>query len=209
MKNVKKLAFIALSIIALSCSKKEDDQPLLLPSAAFEKANNTVTAIPDCGNTNIPGSVEVPITIDKEGIIADGSKIYVELDLSHVYSAHIAVELITPSGDSIGLIKRLTGGYDNFLTGNKLVFNSAFTVAIPITGNQDTNIPAGNYRPSFIYNPQNEAVLPLTVIEKPMATFFELKSIKGVWKLKVYDCTYNFSGTLNAWKIKFDTGALQ
>ena len=203
MKNLKKLAFIALGIIVLSCSKKEEVKQ---PSAAFEKANTTVTAIPNA--TSSPGTVEVPITIDNEGIIGDGSKIYIELDLTHIYVQDLAIELITPSGDSMGFIKRITVpgglGRDNFLAGNKLIFNSAYTLAIPVTGDTNTNIPGGNYKPTF-----GSSSIPVNVIEKPMVTFFNGKSIKGIWKLKVYDCESGDTGSLNLWKIKFDTGALQ
>ena len=200
MKNLKKLAFIALGIIVLSCSKKEEVKQ---PSAAFEKANTTVTAIPNA--TSSPGTVEVPITIDNEGIIGDGSKIYIELDLTHDYVNDLAIELISPSGDSMGIIKRIAG-CDNFLTGNKLVFNSTYSLAIPVTNISTTNVPGGNYKPTFS---SVSPLIPINIIEKPMATFFNGKSVKGIWILKIYDCNQGDTGSVNSWKIKFDTGALQ
>ena len=200
MKNLKKLAYIALSILAISCSKKEDAKPPP-PSVAFEKANTTVTAIPDYSGTTL-GIVEVPITIDNEVIVADGSKIYIELDLTHTFVTDLAIELITPSGDSLGLIKRLNGA-GNFLAGNKLVFNSSYTITI---ANNSTSILGGNYKPTFN---SNLAILPINLVEKPMTTFFNGKSIKGIWKIKAYDCALRDIGSVNAWKIKFDTGALQ
>ena len=213
MKNFKKLACIALSVFAMSCSKKEDTIAPILPSAAFEASNTTVTEIPDASNAspNISNSVEIAVTIDKEGVIADGNKITIELDLVHSWAGDIAIEVITPSGESCGLIKRIgsvgttgVGTSDDFKATNKLVFNNTYVNSIPITGNTNFEIPTGNYKPTFGAN-----LTPTNVIEKPMATFFNGKSVKGIWKLKAYDCKNINTGSVNAWKIKFDAGALQ
>ena len=184
MKNLKKMVCIALGIFAMSCSKKEDTVPAL--SVAFEAINTTVTAIPDGTNAtpSIPNSVEIPITIDKEGVIADGNKISIELDLNHTWAGDLAIQVITPSGESCGLVKRIGsnpaktfGSNNNFIAGNKLVFNSAFVNSIPAVADTNLDIPAGNYKPTF-----GDNLMPTNVVEVPLATFFANKNIKGIWK---------------------------
>ena len=208
---LKILVLVAAGVTTLACSKKDDSPAPVAPlpqSVAFEKANTTATDIPDQtlagGIAN--GTVEIPINIDYVGIIADGAKVYVELDLTHTYPNQLAVELISPAGNTCGLIKRINepvNGLGRFIAGNKLVFNSTYTTAIPSV-DSGTNIPAGNYKPTFGTN-----TLPTNVVEVPMATFFAGQSINGVWKIKVYDCYYIGVGLINGWKLKFDTGALQ
>ena len=222
MKTLNKISLLIITFFAIACSKNEDSSPTPTPAAlsvAFEGINTTVTAIPDAaalpvGSTNV---VEIPITIDKEGVIADGNKITIELDLKHTWAGDIAIEVITPSGESCGLIKRIGstdqqvannnasfGSNNKFKTGNKLVFNNVFLNSIPLPSLSYTDILGGNYKPTFGLN-----LIPTNVIEVPLATFFANKNIKGIWKLKAYDCGYGDTGSVNEWKIKFDTGALK
>lgn len=219
MKTLNKISLLIITFFAIACSKNEDSSPTPTPAAlsvAFEGINTTVTAIPDAaalpvGSTNV---VEIPITIDKEGVIIDGSKITIELDLTHTFAGDVAVRIIAPTGESFGLIKRIgstsqsldgsLGSNNNFKAGNKLVFNSTFVNSFPFTSITTFDIPAGNYKPTFGVN-----TIPTIVVEVPLAAFFANKNIKGIWKLKAYDCGYGDTGSVNEWKIKFDTGALK
>ena len=226
MKTLNKISLLIITFFAIACSKNEDTPapaPTPAPlSVAFEGINTTVTAIPDAtavpvdapaGTPPTPNPIEIPITIDKEGVIADGSKISIELDLNHTWAGDLAVQVITPTGETFGLIKRIgslvqygTSGWGgsstDFKAGNKLVFNSVFVTLIPT--NDSSDIPAGNYKPTFGIN-----IIPANVVEVPMATFFANKNIKGIWKIKVYDCGNEDTGAVLGWKIKFDTGALK
>ena len=103
--------------------------------------------------------------------------------------ANIAIKMILP---------HFAVTFD-FITGNKLTFNAAF--ATPLAGPYAT----GNYAPT-----QGVGIaFPSAVFLTPLTTFLTGKNIKGVWKLKVYDCGVGDQATLNAWKLKFDAGALQ
>jgi subtilisin-like proprotein convertase family protein len=210
---------IALVVIAasltLSCSKDDDPAPivdtrLVLP-ATLE--NNTLINIPDastglgdCGTGVTPGNAQSTIEIIGTGIITDPSKVTIELDIEHYYGGDLVIELIAPSGESCGLIKRLgatsdstCGNSSNFITGNKLSFNSTFTTTL--TANE---IVTGNYAPT-----QGNSNYPTTVPMISLATFLTGKNITGIWKLKMYDYGVGDTGKLNSWKLKFETGALQ
>lgn len=204
------------SIIFISCNKDNDEIPtsvdnkLALPSTL---ENNTVLPVPDatsntgeCGyNVNV-GVAESTIAIDKDGIISDATKLSIELDLKHQDGGDLVVQLITPSGDSCGLIKRIgatldsnCGTIDDFVTGNKLTFNANFTnttIANPIA--------TGNYAPLA-----GTSIFPTMVPMISLSSFLLGKNIKGIWKIKVYDYGTLGVGQLNSWKLKFEMGALQ
>lgn len=186
------------------------DTKLSLP-ATLE--NTTALSVPDatnaggdCGSAVSMGSAESSINITSGGYIADPTKVSIEVDLAHTYSGDVVLELIAPGGASCGLIKRIGASTDtscgssaDFITGNKLTFNAAF--ATPLAGPYAT----GNYAPT-----QGVGIaFPSAVFLTPLTTFLTGKNIKGVWKLKVYDCGVGDQATLNAWKLKFDAGALQ
>ncbi|WP_447635813.1 hypothetical protein [Flavobacterium microcysteis] len=220
MKTIKILAGVFLVICAISCSSDSSDSSdsppdtrLVLP-AILE--NNTQLIVPDarfvegtCAKGTVPGTAENTIEITADGIIADPSKVSIEVDLSSTWSGEVVLELFTPSGDSVGLIKRLGTVDDDdcgisgvFTAGNKLTFNSANETRLA------SPYPTGNYKPS-----SGTSAFPTSVAMIPLATFLKDKSIKGAWKIKIYDygtLAANLSITkLNSWKLKFDTGALQ
>jgi subtilisin-like proprotein convertase family protein len=205
-------AFSFLGII-VSCNKDEPtiiDSRLVLP-ATIE--NTTSQNIPDATPTGsggvdaTPGIIESFIVIDKDGIIADDKKIFVELDLTHTYCRDIVAELFTPSGQSCGLIKRLgastasdAGSSSDFIVGNKLTFNANNSIPIPVT----SSIASGNYAPT-----SGSSTFPTAVSMVPLNTFFMGKNIKGTWKLKIYDYGNGDTGSLNAWKLTIEAGALK
>ncbi|MCU0448197.1 MAG: proprotein convertase P-domain-containing protein [Microscillaceae bacterium] len=195
---------------ATSVNEFEVDQRLKLP-AVLE--NNIALNVPDatkisadCGTGVTPGIAENTIVIEREGIVADGSKISIELDISHGFGGDVVAELILPSGASVGLIKRIGAVLDNgcgvknaFIVGNKLTFNSTFTnttISDPIA--------TGNYAPL-----KGTSNYPSNITIAPLNTFFQGQNIKGTWKMKMYDYGFPDAGKLNAWKIKFEVGALQ
>ena len=214
MKTVCKLLAIALIIVNLSCSK--DDAPpatietkLVLPAIV---QNNTALLIPDCtqnGTIKNPGSASNTIEITGDGIISDPSKITLELDLTHPFSGDVVVELVPPSGENCGIIKRIgtttdtsSGSPLDFVLGNKLKFNSLHTTFL--LPQVSTSFVTGKYAPS-----RGLSSIPFSVPMIEMNTFFMGKNIKGIWTIKIYDYGVSDTGKLNSWKLYFDAGALQ
>ena len=214
MKTVCKLLAIALIIVNFSCSKDEAPAPivdtkLVLP-AILE--NNTALIIPDCtqnGTIKNPGSASNTIEITGDGIISDPSKITLELDLTHPFSGDVVVELVPPSGENCGIIKRIGSTTDtssgsplDFVLGNKLKFNSLHTTFL--LPQVSTSFVTGKYAPS-----RGLSSIPFSVPMIEMNTFFMGKNIKGIWTIKIYDFNVLDIGKLNSWKLYFDAGALQ
>lgn len=221
MKTLKKtLLILSLFILIFSCSKDDESVPpvvdtkLALPAIL---SNDTMFLIPDananssagCGSNAQPGSVVSEIVIEKNGIIKDASKVTVEIDIKHPFANEVVIELLTPNGESCGLLKRVYA-YDDiscgssmaskYESGNKLSFNSLNSTAIG-----SGIVTTGNYKTTGPLN----GTYPAAVLMTPLNTFFTSKNIKGVWKLKAYDCSKSDIGKLNSWKIKFETGALE
>jgi subtilisin-like proprotein convertase family protein len=207
---------LTIGFFTTSCSKKDNPVPVVVDTKLALPAsleNNTLLTVPDatqntsaCGSGAEPGIAESTIVIDKEGIIGDGTKVSVELDLSDEYAGEVVVELITPSGATCGLIKRIgtttntnCGSNIDFVAGNKLTFNFGFNNVV-----LNNPIATGNYGQLA-----GTSTFPSTVQITSLNTFFSGKNIKGNWKLKVYDTSVGDLCKLNAWKLKFDTGALQ
>ena len=200
MKNLKKLILVLITLFAISCSKK-DDAPAISP--AFEVVNATSKPIPDAPQA-LAGSIVVPINIDKEGIIADPSKVTIVLSFSHPNSEDIIVSLVSPNNNRFTLIRQLNGN-DNFLNSNVLAFNSSFIGSIPFQNN-NVNIPAGNYKPTAGTLTNYETTrFPLSSME----TFFKDRSIKGEWNLVITDYIPNNVGSFDFCKIKFAERALK
>jgi subtilisin-like proprotein convertase family protein len=205
MKTIFGTIFIAVVLTTISCSKDDPKPAPITPSAAFSGENNTVTDIPDSESNNTPGiPVISEINITTDGIIKNPEKVIIELDLQHKYCSDLVVEIIAPDGSSTALIKRY-GALSlidvNFVTGNKLSFNSTFTNWIDADP-----IPTGNYAPLITVS---TAIQPSTITITPLANFFENKATIGKWKLKVTDYNLGDVGKLNAWKISFAEGALK
>lgn len=214
MKTLKTLLAVALFTMLFACSKNDAppatiDTKLVLPTI-FE--NNIQTAIPDCTSSGaiiIPGQTISTIEITGDGIISDPSKITLELDISHNFAGDIVVELVAPSGENCGIIKRIgttsdtnTGSNVDFVLGNKLKFNSLHTTFL--LPQVSTAIVAGKYAPS-----RGLSSIPFSVPMIELNTFFMGKNIKGIWTIKIYDFNQLDIGKLNSWKLYFDTGALQ
>lgn len=142
MKTLKNtIAVILISLFTFSCSKDEQPftSPIVLPSAAFEASFSTITNIPDAivdGNpaTLTQGVVTTTLNIPNQGIVKDGTKVTLDLELAHTFCGDIVVELIAPSGESISLIKRLKSSSGdssaNFVQGNIYSFNGMNTNSI-------------------------------------------------------------------------------
>lgn len=211
-KSLKAILVFGLAFTLVHCSKDDgpsSDDKLSLP-AILE--NNTQLIVPDalnvtgtCGSATTPGTGESTIEIRANGIIADPAKVSIEVDIEDTWAGEVVLQLFTPSGDSVGLIKRIGSTSDSscgpstdFVAGNKLTFNS--TNATLLVGPFVT----GNYAPTA-----GVSAFPTDVPMIPLTTFLTGKNIKGVWKMKVYDCGVGDRVKLNSWKLKFETGALQ
>ncbi len=212
MKIATKLLAIVVMSINFSCSKDETaviDTKLVLP-AILE--NNMQTAIPDCTNSGtikIPGQNISTVNITGDGIISDPSKITLELDISHSFAGDIVVELVAPSGENCGIIKRIgttsdtnNGSNLDFILGNKLKFNSLHTTFL--LPQVSTSIVTGKYARS-----RGLSSIPFSVPMTDLKTFLMGKNIKGIWTIKIYDFNELDTGKLNSWKLYFDAGALQ
>ena len=213
-KGLKAILVFGLAFTLVHCSKDDSSSPpadtrLVLP-ATLE--NNTQMLVPDatqvtgvCGSATTPGSAENTVEITADGIIADPAKVSIEVDIDATFGGEVVLELITPSGQSAGLIKRIGATSDagcgfnpKFITGNKLTFNSANATLLAAP------YASGNYAPTA-----GTSTFPSAVAMTPLATFLTDKNIKGIWKMKMYDCGVDDRVKLNSWKLKFDTGALQ
>jgi len=209
MKNLAKTMIIGLAFSMAACSS-DDSEPVKAPSSQFVEENNTALIIPDGNAATTPGIAENKISVSNEGIIADASKVSIKLDLQHTWPGDLVVQVFAPSGESCTLIKRIgtvSAGTDrDFLSGNIISFNSAATATINdvVSAGTATNIPAGTYLPGAGINATPEAILMTD-----LATFLNGKSVKGEWKIRIGDYSYQDTGKLNNWKLEFATGALQ
>ncbi len=232
MKNLKTiLAIFTLATTILSCSK---DQPspaptivvppvavVVPPSVASTHSNENVLIVPDgsssTGIGGVPGTATSIITVNKSGIIGNPAKVSIEINLEGNWCGEVVVELISPSGLSVGLIKRMkvtgvagtnfTGDGSNFDGNNTLTFNSLSTIQLPFNAlDASSAFVSGNYATTG----SNSATLePINVLMTPLNTFFQDKNIEGNWKLKIYDMVQTDLNKLISWRIKFDTGALK
>lgn len=201
MKKINLLLILSFLWLS-SCSKNDDELAPVPVSQPITFENNTVVNVPDRNSANFP-SGESTIVISQNSTISDASKVSIELDIAHTFSSDVALELIAPNGDKCGIINKINGT-EEFITGNKLTFNSLHTVfLVPVGGVYIT----GNYAPSFAPG-LTQVATPISITPIALSTFFNGKSINGTWKIKMYDCTPIDTGKINSWRIKFDTGAL-
>lgn len=172
-----------------------------------------VPRVAGCGGVTQPGvnmsQIIIPGTLT--GSIVDPSKITVNLSIGANWLGDVAVELVSPSGEAITLIRRIgaalfisCGDSSSFVPANILGFNSANTSPIDAGAvGVGIPIPAGNYAPTYgtakfpIHHPGN------------MATFLTGKVIAGAWTLIVYDYGATDPTTLNSWQIVVGSGALK
>lgn len=169
-----------------------------------------ITREGSCGGLTQPGvnmsKITIPNTIT--GNITDPSKFTVNLGISAAWLGDVAVELITPSGEAITLIRRIgavnlnsCGDSSSFIAGNILGFNSANTSPIDAAAvGVGLPIPAGNYAPSY-----STAKFP-NHHPGVMSTFLTGKQIRGDWRLIIYDYGSGDPTTLNSWQIVLGAG---
>lgn len=205
---MKKFNFFALCFLlfAVFCNAQTFQN-----TTATVPAVDGVARLSACGGQTQPGvnmsEIIIPATIT--GNIADPSKITVNLDISAAWLGDVAVELITPNGEAISLIRRIgataissCGDSSSFLAGNILGFNSANVTLIPASSFAvGIPIPSGNYAPTY------------SIAKFPnhhpgvMSTFLTGKQLSGSWKMVIYDYGVGDATTLNSWQIIVAAGA--
>ena len=205
---MKKLNFLALGLIlSVGFSQAQTFQN----TTATVPAVDGITRLGACGGQTDPGVnmslISIPATVT--GNIADPSKITVNLDISAPWLGDVAVDLVTPSGQAITLIRRIgsisitsCGDSSSFVAGNILGFNSANTTLIPAAALAlSIPVPSGNYAPTY-----GTATFPM---HHPgdMSTFLTGKKLSGDWRLVIYDYGVGDPTTLNSWQIVVAAGA--
>ena len=202
---MKKLYFLAMSFLSLSS---------VLEAQTFN--NNTATITVDatqrmggCGFNTQPGVIMNGITVPITGAIVDPSKITVNISINSPWLGDVVVELVSPQGEAITLIRRLgattnssCGDSSSFIAANTLSFNSAnvspINVSTPLFGDP---IPPGNYAPTY-----GNALFPK---HHPglMSTFLNGKTLNGEWRLYIYDYGVGEVSNINSWQIIVANGA--
>ena len=202
---MKKIYFLALSLFlsgSLSQAQTYQNNTPATPVDGLTRAGA-------CGFATQPGVNMSDITVPITGTIIDASKITVNLSIGAAWLGDVVVELVSPGGEAITLIRRIgassnsgCGDSSSFVTANILGFNSAnvnlIDAAAVLSG---MPIPAGNYAPTYgtakfpIHNPGS------------MATFLNGKQLGGAWRLIVYDYGVGDATTLNSWQIVVAAGA--
>ncbi|TYB78493.1 T9SS type A sorting domain-containing protein [Bizionia myxarmorum] len=178
--------------------------------------NNTVTApavaenrLGGCGFKTQPGVQMSEITVPISGTILDPSKITINMGLTADWLGDVVVDLVSPSGEAITLIRRIGAGTaascgdsSKFAPTNILGFNSENidlidAASIPATA----DIPSGNYLPtlSSANYPSHSPI--------DMTTYFNGKELNGKWTLVLYDYGVGELAILNFWQIIVAAGA--
>ena len=202
---MKRIYFLALSLFLGGVLSQAQTYQNNIPATAVDGTQRGGA----CGFGTQPGVNMSDITVPLTGTIIDASKITVNLSLGAAWLGDVVVELVSPGGEAITLIRRVGAGTNSscgdsssFITANILGFNSANVNPID-AGAVGTTIPvpAGNYTPTYgtakfpIHNPAS------------MATFLNGKQLGGAWRLIVYDYGVGDATTLNSWQIVVAAGA--
>jgi subtilisin-like proprotein convertase family protein len=184
----------------------------ILLSAFFHAqsySNNTVYIIPENNTGGIRSDIFVPLNTT----ILDPTKVTIEVDVSHSWGGDLTLALVLPGRNGFGaisLIRRIgttissgSGTSAKFVAGNILSFNAAATNQIVPPPVPNSTIPTGLYRPTagFSQIPQGYSVANLT-------TLLTNVQVNGTWSLKGLDSTSGDTGSINNWRIIFDSGAL-
>ena len=207
MKNYKIILCLTAVALITACSKDDDNNVYVkAPSAKIEVENLNAVPLFDAMANNVSSAVaESKITVTNEGTIGDGSKVTVNMDLAHTFASDLVIQIVSPTGESCTLLKRALSGTDDtssdFIAGNLVAFNAAAAGEIAAV---EGVISTGVYLPTAGLN-----TAPANVELTNLGDFFNGKSIKGDWSIKVTDYSPADTGTLNKWKITFETGALQ
>ncbi|NMH28512.1 proprotein convertase P-domain-containing protein [Flavobacterium silvaticum] len=198
----KRILLLAVAVLLIGCSD-DDKSPV---SAPFETTAQTDFAIPDDSEIGI----ESPIEVTSDGTISNPEGISVTVELNHPFAGDVVVELVTPDGQSMPLIKRIGYGAaapfgleSPFAGGNFLVFTSAATTTISTSLTESQAVPGGTYLPTGT----NDSY-PTTITMINMHEFLDGKSVAGIWKLRATDHAVGEAGSLLSWKLRFEEGAL-
>ncbi|MEC5158128.1 T9SS type A sorting domain-containing protein [Chryseobacterium sp. MP_3.2] len=169
---------------------------------------SAISKLGGCGGNAQAGLEMNEITVPISGTIADPTKVTIDLGLVAPWLGDVAVDIISPSGEGITLIRRLgastftaCGSSKTFAAANLLSFNSSNANPINVAS-AATPIPAGNYAPSY-----GTALYP-THNPVSMNTFLTGKSIAGKWRIMLYDYGDGDLANVASWQITFAPGAL-
>ena len=151
-------------------------------------------------------SIAVPLT----GTITDPSKITFNLALTSSWLGDVTVDLVSPQGQAITLIRRISanlvtscGDSSDFIAANVLGFKSANTTLIDAAGIAATiAVPAGNYAPTYGNAPYR------THNPGSLDTFLNGKQLDGDWRLILYDYGTGEPSTIASWQIIVASGAV-
>lgn len=167
-----------------------------------EAITDATNATGNCGNATNAGSASSFINVPITATITNPADVTINLDLTHTWLGDIVAELVTPSGSSCALIKRIGAGTDpacgngsDLIAGNILSFNSANTLPVPTTN----PVPGGSYLPTG-----GTSTYPATIPLCDLSTFLNGVEVNGDWVLNLQDNGVGDEGTLNSWELVFN-----
>ena len=203
---MKKLNFLAICFTAM-CSFTQAQTYQNTTATPDAVAENRIA--PGCGYNTQPGVQISQIIVPLVGTITNASKITVNVALTSSWLGDVTVDLVSPQGQAITLIRRIganlvtsCGDSSDFAAANILGFNSENTTLIDAAGAGPTiAIPAGNYAPTY-----GNAPYP-THNPGSLATFFAGKQLDGDWRLIIYDYGLGEPSTIASWQIIVAAGA--
>lgn len=203
---MKKLYFIAISLIASNCLV----QAQIFQNTTATAAVDATTRISGCGFGTQPGVNMSDITIPLAGTIADPTKITINVAISAAWLGDVAVDVVNPQGQAITLIRRIganinssCGDSSSFIAANILSFNSANTGLIDAASIAlGVPVPSGNYAPTL-----SAAPYP-THNPGSMTPFLTGKTLNGTWRIVVYDYDQGDASSVASWQIVVAPGAL-
>ncbi|KEY19958.1 proprotein convertase P-domain-containing protein [Kaistella antarctica] len=202
---MKKLYFLAVSLLALSSILNAQTYQNIVPTTLVD----AISRSGGCGYNTQPGMNISSITVPLIGTIVDPTKITLNVSLKAAWLGDISVELVSPTGEAITLIRRIgaifnssCGDSSSFIPGNVLSFNAANTTLIDAEAiSNGFPIPPGNYAPTYSIatypklNPGN------------LTTFLTGKQLSGEWRLYIYDYGQGEATGINSWQIIIGSGA--
>ncbi|WP_027377413.1 proprotein convertase P-domain-containing protein [Kaistella palustris] len=203
---MKNLYLFAMSFLAVSISLNAQTYQ----NTTATVASDATARISACGFGTQPGVTMSAITIPLVGTIADPNKITVNLSVNAEWLGDVVIELVSPAGQALTLIRRIGGGNNSscgdsssFIAANILGFNSSNTALIDAAAYASgVAIPAGNYAPTYgtapfpQHHPGN------------MTTFLNGRTLNGEWRLIIYDYGVSGLSNINSWQIIVGAGAL-
>ena len=199
---------LAVTMSVTSC-RKDDDEPQgpAYNTTEIQNSMTNATPVPDyVSATSTVGKLESIVNFGTSGTIADVSKMYVEVNLAHLYAGDISMALKAPDGTEKYFVYRVSpspssnfGSAYDYLAANTLVLNNTFTATLPTAA----NIAAGNYKESLGITQGG------TVTLEPIFSSFAGKQISGNWTLIIRDHASPDAATLHSWKLRFAPGAVK